>query len=133
MKNETLTTHELGNNANLLLGNVIERFEMPKIGVYFLFNNDELIYIGKSINIFQRLQSHLKDKYFDSYSFFKCDSEDNATKLEKELIIKLKPKLNIQHKVSDIKNEIEQNKEFTLKLENRLKYLNKEAEYWASL
>jgi predicted GIY-YIG superfamily endonuclease len=133
MKNETSTINELGNNANLLLGNVIERFEMPKIGVYLLFNNDDLIYIGKSINIFQRLKSHIKDKYFDSYSFFKCDSEDNATKLEKELIIKLKPKLNIQHKVLDIKNEIEQNKEFTLKLENRLKYLNKETEYWASL
>ena len=87
--------------------NNLERFEMPKIGVYFLFKNDNLIYIGKSINIYRRLNDHIKDKYFDSYSFIKCNSDYEATDLEKRMIIELRPELNIRHKTIDIDNAIE--------------------------
>ena len=120
IEQKNLETTEPAIAVEPVLGAVIEnlhRFEMPKIGVYFLFNNDNLIYIGKSINIFRRLNDHIKDKYFDNYSFIKCNTEQEADKLELEMIIKYKPKLNIQHKTYDLDSSIE----FHLKSIEKLK------------
>ena len=104
----------------------LERFEMPKIGVYFLFNKDNLIYIGQSINIFRRLNQHIKNKNFDSYSFIKCDTDSEAIDLEKMLIKKYRPTLNIQHKTQDLNDSIE----FHLRM---IKKLNDQKEYFGIL
>lgn len=85
----------------------LKRFEMPNIGVYFLFKGDELEYIGQSINVFRRLNDHLKDKVFDNYSFVCCDSKYDAEKLEKQLIEKYKPRLNIKFKTEDIERSLQ--------------------------
>lgn len=37
-------------------------------GIYFLFDKDDLIYIGESVSIHNRLIQHYKNKRFDSYS-----------------------------------------------------------------
>lgn len=87
--------------------NKLNRFEMPEIGVYFLFHDDILIYIGKSINIFKRLNEHIKNKNFNNYSFIKCDTENEANELETEMIIRYKPKLNIQHRKMDLDSSID--------------------------
>ena len=65
-------------------------------GIYFLFDGDELVYIGSSrVNIFQRLKSHVKDKKWDYFIFYQTRPETDVLGLEYDLIRKLNPKLNI--------------------------------------
>lgn len=63
--------------------------------IYFLYNKNELVYIGKTGFLENRLRYHKKSKNFDEFSFLKVDSEYEATKKEEELINKYKPKLNV--------------------------------------
>jgi len=64
-----------------------------KIGVYFLFKNNELVYIGKSTDIIGRLKHHLRTKDFDEYSFIELES-DLLDAYERILINIYKPILN---------------------------------------
>lgn len=64
-------------------------------GVYFLFYKNEIIYIGKSINIYKRIYAHkMKGVCFDSFSFLKIEIEHLLT-MEREYIKKYKPKNNV--------------------------------------
>lgn len=63
------------------------------IGVYFLFYNNEIVYVGKTTNGLSRVYSHIKTKKFNRYSFILCDiSKLNST--EEQYIIKYRPKYN---------------------------------------
>ena len=42
--------------------------------IYFLFNDDDLVYIGKTIDIQRRLKQH-RDKVFNSYAYLPMDRE----------------------------------------------------------
>lgn len=76
----------------------LDRFSISgKIGIYFLFNNNELVYIGQSTDIARRIQSHRNDKKFTDYSFIECN-ESELNSREKSLIQKYSPKLNISLK-----------------------------------
>ena len=61
--------------------------------VYFLFDGDELVYIGKTDNIFYRIGSHINEglKKFDRFEMFETQNND---RLEALLITLLKPKYN---------------------------------------
>lgn len=79
-------------------------FMIPKeLGIYHLFKNNELVYIGMSKNIRKRLRQHFRDdnKDFDSVLYFIARIFDkninDITKIEKNMIKYHKPKLNIQH------------------------------------
>ena len=63
-------------------------------GVYFLFDNKQLVYIGESDNIYRRIGQHIYDgtKKFDSFEIFPCN---DRKKLEGFLIRTLKPKYNV--------------------------------------
>jgi hypothetical protein len=61
--------------------------------IYFLFQGDELVYIGKSTHGLYRLYQHCTDKVFDSYSYILCDDED-LDKTEARYICSYKPRLN---------------------------------------
>jgi predicted house-cleaning noncanonical NTP pyrophosphatase (MazG superfamily) len=61
-------------------------------GVYFLIKDDEIVYIGQSINIASRVASH-KDKDFDSMSFVACQKEELDI-LESLYILAYQPALN---------------------------------------
>ena len=63
-------------------------------GVYFLFDNKQLVYIGESNNVYMRIGQHIKDgtKKFDSFEVFPCN---DRKKLEGFLIRALMPKYNI--------------------------------------
>lgn len=64
-------------------------------GVYFLFDKDEIIYIGKSVNIYKRIYAHkIKGVCFDSFSFLKIEIEQLLT-MERKYIKKYKPKNNV--------------------------------------
>lgn len=73
--------------------------------IYCLINNDEVVYIGKTINIQSRILTHKKDelKEFDSFSIVaKLPNEISDTellKLEEKYIKLLKPKYNITHNI----------------------------------
>lgn len=75
----------------------VEQFEkhvFRKItGVYFLFNEGQLCYIGQSIDILSRICSHAKEKIFTSYAFVECQ-EKELNEIEKKYIEKYTPDLN---------------------------------------
>jgi len=74
----------------------------PIVGIYFLFNKKELVYIGKSTDIVARIQQHKVDKVFTHYSYFKCPRK-NLDILERLNIKKYNPKLNTVHARTDDK------------------------------
>jgi len=57
---------------------LIQKNHCPDVGLYYLFNNGEIVYIGASKhNIQGRILSHLNDKIFDSYFIFTCKDEND--------------------------------------------------------
>jgi excinuclease UvrABC nuclease subunit len=78
-----------------------------KPGVYFLKNNDEeILYIGKAINIKKRVQTHFVNghsfaKFYPqvaSVDFIETPNEKSALILENQLIKKYQPKYNVDWK-----------------------------------
>ena len=63
-------------------------------GIYFLFDKDELVYIGESDNIFRRIGEHVRDgtKEFDRFEVYPTWDRKS---LEGFLISTLKPKYNV--------------------------------------
>lgn len=65
-----------------------------QVGIYFLIRNDEVIYVGQSIDILNRVSKHRREgKVFDSYSFIEC-AKENLNLLESTYITALIPELN---------------------------------------
>lgn len=62
-------------------------------GIYFLFDGDEIVYVGQSVDIMTRVGAHLRDKVFDSFNYIECDLCD-LNNLEATYILELKPKYN---------------------------------------
>ena len=65
----------------------------PQCGVYFLIKNEEIVYVGQSINVHSRITQHLASKDFDSVSFIACEKE-HLDLLESMYILAFSPKLN---------------------------------------
>jgi len=65
-------------------------------GVYFLYMDDELVYIGQSKNIPNRITNHLQEnsKNFNSYKTIIVDESQELTPIEDFYIRKYKPKYN---------------------------------------
>ena len=61
-------------------------------GVYFLIDEDEIVYVGQSVNIYARIPMH-HDKKFDRYSYVPCNPR-MLNILESLYIHTLQPKLN---------------------------------------
>ena len=88
-----------------------EIINLNKLGqdkfIYFLLKKDELVYIGKSNrNFLGRINSHLKDKDFDSIMYKTILTESSLGKVEKQLITKYRPKLNKEFIFNDAKYDI---------------------------
>jgi len=67
--------------------------------VYILTKNDDIIYIGKSKGgLLGRIGSHLKTKDFDDVSYVSARTDSELSSIEKQLIKKHKPKLNVIYK-----------------------------------
>jgi hypothetical protein len=63
-------------------------------GIYLLYHKDELVYIGKSSNIKNRVQQHKKDKDFDNVKCILFKDIGNINLYEPYLIQKYNPKYN---------------------------------------
>jgi hypothetical protein len=61
-------------------------------GVYFLIDEDKIVYVGQSVNIYARIPNH-HDKKFDRYSYVPCKPQ-LLNILESLYIHCLQPKLN---------------------------------------
>ena len=68
-------------------------------GVYFLFNREELVYVGVSNNIFVRIVTHRNDqsKKFDHIFFIYENDRQRRLALERAYIRSYSPKFNIVH------------------------------------
>jgi len=65
--------------------------------VYFLFHENELVYIGEGWNCFLRVAEHRRkesEKVFTSWNFMLIEDERERKALERVLRDKLKPKYN---------------------------------------
>lgn len=71
--------------------------QKPLSGIYFLFKEQELLYIGQSINVHNRIRTHKNDPYrpikFDEVLLYPCD-EKNLIDHETILIRTFNPPLN---------------------------------------
>ena len=77
-------------------------------GVYRLYKNDRIVYVGKSINIKSRVKDHKRDKDFDSFDFSIMNNESNKNLYEIYYIDKYKPIYNkecIENSISDVELE----------------------------
>lgn len=62
-------------NKKLLAANEIINAASPwhgASGVYFLIENEEIVYIGQSTNVFQRIGEHFRNKKFSRYAYIPC-------------------------------------------------------------
>ena len=72
--------------------------------VYGLICNNEIVYIGATISIYNRLLQHRAKIYYTDYKFFdrlfliEFPDRNSAFRNEKNYIFDLKPKFNNKHK-----------------------------------
>ena len=90
---------------------------MPLIGIYFLYKNEQLVYIGQSTDILLRIRNHFKEKDFDNYSYFECEIS-KLNQVERLFIEKYTPLLN---KCLNIKERKERKKQKHLTVCNKEK------------
>lgn len=66
-------------------------------GVYFLFQENELVYIGEGWNCFLRVAEHTRkdsDRVFTHWNFVPIESKEERKALERELRKQHRPKFN---------------------------------------
>lgn len=78
----------------LLQGNKKDVSQLSGFYVYALWKDDEIVYIGQTVQLEARLVVHTRDKDFDEYSYFKCRDGMEMDCLESYLINELRPKYN---------------------------------------
>lgn len=71
-------------------------------GIYYLYNKDEVVYIGKSNKLGKRVIQSVQGKNVDSYSIVPIPNQADRDILEVYLINKHKPKYNKDCNSSDI-------------------------------
>jgi len=77
-------------------------------GIYRLYKNNKIIYIGKSVDIKKRLYTHNKEKDMDEFDFTILDNESDKNIYELYYIDKYKPLYNkdcLEESISSIKLE----------------------------
>ena len=64
-------------------------------GIYFLYDGDELVYVGQAENVLVRLSAHRKEtsKEFDSFSWISMPN-GNLNQTKAEYISQYRPRLN---------------------------------------
>jgi hypothetical protein len=64
------------------------------VGVYFLVKDDEVVYVGQSIDLLHRIARHRREgRDFDAYAYLLCEREE-LDRLEEAYIAAFMPWLN---------------------------------------
>ena len=81
-----------------------DHLQLPKIqlqgacaGIYFLYHDNELVYIGRGWNCLLRVAEHTRKesiKAFTHWSFIPIENPDEIISIERQLINKYAPKFN---------------------------------------
>lgn len=83
----------------------LQKFPAVVSGIYFLYKNFRLVYVGRTENLFQRIGTHIHgDKDFDSFSFLEV-SPDELEKAEYDFIEFFNPPLNVTKPVLRVSDE----------------------------
>jgi hypothetical protein len=69
-------------------------FNRSEHGIYLLWDGNEIVYVGRTTNLFSRATNHQVDKQFDRIQFVKMP-RDRQDIYEMELIKELRPKYNV--------------------------------------
>lgn len=74
--------------------------------VYFMLSGDNILYIGQTSNLFQRFVNHemwkqLGDINSVRVAWLECDSLDDLSQIESELISRFRPNLNFNFSTMD--------------------------------
>lgn len=62
-------------------------------GLYFLFHDETVVYVGQSLNVFCRVSRHMENKVFNRFAVLRCKPEE-LLELESIYISVLKPMYN---------------------------------------
>ncbi len=66
------------------------------VGVYALIKANRIIYIGMSRSIMTRIAKHWANRLdFDAYRIFECQNAEHAAAIERRLLAKFRPRLNL--------------------------------------
>lgn len=87
--------------------NIIDIDDKLTYTIYALWEDNEIVYIGQSTNVYTRLEVHKKsDKIFNKYSFFNVKDKNEMDSVESFLIQTLKPKYNktVEHSYVSLKD-----------------------------
>lgn len=91
---ERVTTPYSRNLERIRKGQFGVEFSHKESGVYLLRKCGEVVYVGRSENLFSRIARHQDDKDFDTIQFVRMPKSRQAA-YEAELIKSLKPKYNV--------------------------------------
>jgi len=89
---------------NRLASNFVHKDNLRRdkvTGVYFLFEGDDIVYIGQSRDIHQRITNHYATKVFDSWNYIKIKPSELDIR-EAEYIIEYRPIYNKGLPINDI-------------------------------
>tara|TARA_R110002012_G_scaffold306394_1_gene511074 strand:- start:226 stop:921 length:696 start_codon:yes stop_codon:yes gene_type:complete len=95
-KNEAKPFIEDALGIELLSSNsIVEKSKAfnPVPGIYFLIKDSEVVYVGQSINVYSRVNTHSQDKDFNKIHVLPCGIEE-LDDLESAYIHHLHPRLN---------------------------------------
>lgn len=79
------------------------------IGVYLLYYDDTVVYVGQSINCYVRIKTHWREgqKIFNSYEIYECEDFE-LDYIEQKFIYRYRPEYNkiidIVHNYSERRN-----------------------------
>ena len=75
------------------IGKTPNKFLKGVAGIYFLTLDEELVYIGQTINVYKRLADHRRDKEFDN-AYFLPITKTFLNSIETYFLNKYKPEYN---------------------------------------
>jgi len=70
--------------------------DLARPSIYILYREQRVIYVGQSVNAYQRMSQHLRDKEFTHIRIMTC-RKDRMNYWEQKLIDALSPLLNVTH------------------------------------
>lgn len=93
--------------------------------VYYLIDNEKVIYVGSSHNIYKRLNGHKYQKQFNTIKLVSFDSARNCKRFERYEIQRLKPEHNTFAKDKFIEPQLKSNiGKYIIPIEDKIKLVS---------